>query len=78
VTKIGLLYFYPSRIDQSSVERLSYEADITWVEMEKNEAGFLRFLGEVLSLLESPVLPDSSPSCQWCNYLARVSHGIDM
>ena len=31
VTKLGLLYFYPTSINQQSIERLAYEAKITWV-----------------------------------------------
>ena len=73
VTKIGLLYFYPSRTNQQSIERLSYEAEITWTEIEKNEQGFLKFIEEVLGLLDSPKAPDPSPSCQWCDYSSKLS-----
>lgn len=73
VTRLGLLYFYPSTINQQCIERLSYEAEITWIEVEKNEQSFLEFIDEVLVVLESPEAPEASPNCQWCNYIDRLT-----
>jgi len=72
VTKLGLLYFYPSRVDQQSTERLSYEADITWVEIKKDEPSFLNFIDELLDVLESPIVPQHSPDCPWCKYIQKL------
>lgn len=71
VTKMGLLYFYPSEISQTSIERLSYEAEIHWVEVNKNEDSFLEFVKEVLGILDKDELPESSQDCQWCDYLSE-------
>jgi len=73
VTKLGLLYFYPSSVNQQSSERLNYGAEIVWVEIEKDESAFLRFVGGVLDLLELPEAPGHSPSCQWCNYVTKLN-----
>jgi hypothetical protein len=75
ITKLGLLYFYPSRINQQRVERLAYEADITWIEIPKDEAGFLRFVGELLDVLESPHPPPPAPGCMWCAYAGKLGGG---
>jgi len=72
VTKLGLLYFYPDNITQNSIDRLNYGAEIVWVEVEKDEKGFIRFLDEVLSVLELPEAPEHSPNCQWCAYLSKL------
>ncbi len=72
VTKLGLLYFYPDSISQQSIERLAYEADITWIEIEKDEEGFLKFIDKVLDVLELPKAPEHSPTCQWCSYLRKL------
>jgi hypothetical protein len=72
VTRLGLLYFYPSAISQQSIERLSYQAEITWIEVEKNERNFLEFIDEVLDVLESSEAPRCSPNCQWCSYVDRL------
>ncbi len=44
VTKLGLLYFYPDNVNQQSIDRLNYGAEIVWVEVEKDEGGFLSFI----------------------------------
>jgi hypothetical protein len=72
VTKMGLLYFYPSSIDQDNIEQLLYRADITWIEIEKDEESFLQFIGEVLDVLELPEAPAHSLDCPWCNYISRL------
>jgi len=72
VTKMGLLYFYPSKVSQESIEWLSYEAKIHWEEIPKDEQWFLEFLDEVLSVLESPEVPHPSPDCQWCSYISKL------
>ena len=73
VTKLGLLYFYPESVSQQNIERLAYEAEITWIEVEKDEEGFIRFLDEVLGVLELPEAPEHSPNCQWCKYTSRLN-----
>jgi len=73
ITKLGLLYFYPSGASQQSIERLFYEAEISWIEIEKDEQGFLSFIDEVLDLLESPEAPEASSNCQWCNYISKLN-----
>jgi hypothetical protein len=78
VTKLGLLYFYPESVNQQNLKRLSYEADITWIEIAKDEAGFLKFIDEVLDVLELPEPPEHSPDCQWCSYFSRLSNSIDI
>jgi len=72
VTKLGLLYFYPDNVNQQNIERLSYEAEITWIEIEKDEEGFLNFIDGVLDVLELPEAPEHSPNCQWCSYFSRL------
>jgi hypothetical protein len=72
VTKLGLLYFYPANINQHSIDRLSYGAEITWIEIEKDEGIFLNFIDKVLNLLELPEAPEHSPNCQWCNYINKL------
>jgi hypothetical protein len=73
VTKLGLLYFYPSEVSQDSVEKLFYGADITWIKIGKDEDSFLKFLDEAMGILELPEAPEHSPNCQWCNYISRLS-----
>ena len=73
VTKLGLLYFHPDSISQQNIDRLFYEAEITWVEVEKDEQDFLSFIDEVMDVLELPEAPEYSPSCQLCGYIAKLN-----
>lgn len=73
ITRLGLLYFYPESINQQSIERLAYEAEITWIEIEKDEQGFLGFIDEVLDVLELTEAPGHSPTCPWCSYISKLN-----
>ena len=73
VTKMGLVYFYPSSVTQQNPERIFYESEIVWIEIEKKEDKFIKFIDEVLTVIESPTVPPHSPSCQWCGYLQRLN-----
>jgi hypothetical protein len=77
VTKLGLLYFYPESVSQQSLDRLFYEAEVTWIEIEKDEEGFLNFIDGVLDLLELPEAPEHSLNCQWCSYLQKLNNTSD-
>ena len=72
ISKLGLLYFYPSKIHQGNIKHLSYRADVTWIEVENNEESFLSFIDDVMELLELPEAPEHSPTCQWCCYQRRM------
>jgi hypothetical protein len=73
VTKLGLLYFYPDNINQQSIDRLNYGAEIVWIEIEKDEQGFLSFIDGVMDVLELPEAPEHSPNCQWCGYVSKLN-----
>ena len=73
ISKMGLVYFYPSSVTQQNLEKILYESEITWIEIDKKEDKFLEFIDEVLTVLESPMIPEHSPSCQWCSYLRKLN-----
>jgi len=76
VTKLGLLYFYPSGISQTNNETLSYTTDITLIEINKDEQGFLQFMDEVLGIVEAPQAPELSRKCPWCGYIGKLSNSV--
>jgi len=77
ISKMGLLYFYPSKTSQKSIDWLSFDAKIQWIEIKKNEQKFLNFIDEVLSVLESPEPPEPSPKCEWCKYIREIEEMED-
>lgn len=71
ITKMGLLYFSPSRVNQQNVGQISYYADVKWVEVSKDKQGFLNFIDGALHVLEPDSPPEAPTTCSWCNYTAR-------
>ena len=67
ISKIGLLCFEPTDIAQPAAGRHSYEGDVRWVEMERDDGAFLSFIGEVADLLDKP-MPGPTGDCNWCRY----------
>lgn len=68
ITKLGLLVFEPTDFFNKESNTASLEGKMKWIEIERNDSKFIDFLAEVVSLLENPSPPDSSPSCDWCQY----------
>ena len=69
ITRLGLLCVEPVKMDKTSAGQIAYLGDVTWLECIKDEPGFLSFMDQVLTLLESPILPESSEKCPFCKYL---------
>jgi CRISPR/Cas system-associated exonuclease Cas4 (RecB family) len=76
ISKMGLLYFNPSKISQppGNIKQLSYDSEIRWLEIDKNEQKFLNFVGKVLNVLKSSKPPEPSRECPWCNYLRKLKN----
>jgi hypothetical protein len=68
VTKLGLVIFEPSSFLGNRDQSASLVGAVNWVEIRRDDTKFLFFLKEVLSILELPEPPASSPTCQWCQY----------
>lgn len=72
ITKIGLLCFEPREVSQPSVGRHVYEGEVRWIEMERDDATFLEFIGEIVDLIDGPI-PDPGRECAWCKYGADLA-----
>lgn len=68
VTDLGLLFFTPDRYDQAENKRQTLEGDLTWIEVERNDANFLQFMEDVLTLLDGQDPPPDTENCDWCKY----------
>ncbi len=68
ITKLGLLCFDPSKMDEATAGTLSLSGPATWVECPLDRAGFEKFMDDVLTLLEQPNIPDANPDCPFCEY----------
>lgn len=68
ISRLGLLVFEPCNYHNSDGQGASLSGEITWLEIPRDEQGFLEFLAEVVAVLEQPEPPGGSPSCEWCQY----------
>jgi CRISPR/Cas system-associated exonuclease Cas4 (RecB family) len=72
ITKICLLYFHPTAVTQSKENWLSFDSEITPIEIEKDEISFLGLINQILTILESSEPPAASPECGWCAYINKI------
>jgi hypothetical protein len=78
ISKLGLLCLDPIDINHGADHtRITYDSEVTWVELPKNEEKFLTFLRGVLELLSLPEPPPAHPECGFCAYRAAArEHGL--
>jgi len=78
VSRMGLLCLDPVDIDHGEDHhRITYDNEVTWIELPKDEEKFLKFLRGVLELLSLPEPPPAHPECGFCAYRqAAREHGL--
>jgi hypothetical protein len=67
ISRLGLLVFEPNKFARHNGTCM-LSGGLEWIEIPRDDAGFLQFLGEVLQVLEQPEAPVGNPSCSWCGY----------
>ena len=68
VSKLGLIVFEPTQFSDGSRQDAHLSGKLTWLEIPKDENGFLGFLSEVLDVLDLPSPPQAPLTCGWCSY----------
>jgi CRISPR/Cas system-associated exonuclease Cas4 (RecB family) len=68
ISRLGLLVVEPIDMERAADGRIAYLGEVTWQEVPRDEAAFLLFLGEVLSVLEQPTPPEPAEKCAYCQY----------
>ena len=68
VKRLGLFSLDLDQLERHSAERLALLGPVHWQECPLDEAGFLAFIGRVLSLLELPEPPPAGEKCGFCKY----------
>jgi len=76
VTRLGLLVYEPELMTHELGQKAHLEGSLKWVEIKRDDAAFLKFLGGVLDVLNAPDPPDPGPDCGWCEY-RRASRETD-
>jgi CRISPR/Cas system-associated exonuclease Cas4 (RecB family) len=68
ISRLGLLVVEPNEMERTADGRIAYLGEVTWQEVPRDEAAFLLFLGEVMSVLEQPTPPEPAEKCAYCQY----------
>lgn len=77
ISRLGLLCVEPISMDRTRQDMLAYIGNATWLECPKDNDEFMKFLDEVMTLLEQPFPPKPNPGCGWCQYrIDARSHGL--
>jgi hypothetical protein len=66
VRQLGLLVYEPKAFEHQTAGACSLSGSLSWIEIPRDNGGFMDFLGEVLEVLDQPAPPAGSASCPWC------------
>ena len=65
VSSLGLLCFLPDTYEAMGDQAGLY-GNVEWIEVPRDDEAFVRFLMEVVSILNDSDPPPASPDCPWC------------
>lgn len=68
ITRLGLFIITPQRYETTSNEEIAFITQTTWMDVPRDEAGFMEFLSGVMSVLDGAEPPASAEKCPLCNY----------
>jgi hypothetical protein len=72
VTHLGLLYFSPHTLKFADEENLALHGTIAWRPIIRDDAAFMSFIDQVLTVLTLPEPPEASPNCTFCQYRRKA------
>jgi len=74
ISMLGLFIITPDRFEKSPDKEMIFVNRTTWVEVPRDDDGFLSLIGEVLTVLDAPLPPEPSEGCELCSYRNVVSN----
>jgi len=69
VSRLGLFVITPQRFERTEMGEMAFITAATWLDVPRDDAGFLGLLAEVVSLLDQPAPPQGDKNCGLCKYL---------
>lgn len=74
IKNLGILCFEPSKLTIEDVGHHTYQGEVKWIEIPRDDNKFLSFVGETMNLLTSTI-PGATPDCDWCKYARLMTNG---
>jgi hypothetical protein len=68
VTTLGLLCVEPTAMDLYRDDQVAYIGEMSWLEVPKDEPGFLDFIDQIMVVLGGSEPPPPGPECGYCRY----------
>ncbi len=68
VTKLGLLCYQPNEFANLGGGSASLKGSLTWWEIKRDDAAFMKFLNDIHKVLDLPEPPAPSEKCLYCKY----------
>jgi len=68
VTRLGLFVVEPSGMRRDAAGGYVLETTPLWLEIPRDDAAFLKFLAEIVAVLDDPAPPEPDPDCVYCAY----------
>lgn len=72
ISKLGLLVYEPQSFSDDGAGAATLDGSITWLEIKRDDAAFLKFLRELMTVLSLPEPPPPSEKCSFCQYRAAT------
>jgi len=68
LTHLGLIYFTPESCELMPEGQQILKGPTQWIPIRRDDDQFLRFLREVIDLLDGPMPKVGPDTCDWCKY----------
>lgn len=68
ISRLGLLVFEPDDFCQSQTDAATLTGSMGWLEIERDDAAFMEFIGQVLDVLCQSEPPVAGEKCVFCGY----------
>lgn len=72
VRRMGLLVYEPDAFHMAPDGGARLGGSVKWIEIPRDDAAFLAFLGDVSAVLDAPAPPPADPECAWCRHRAAT------
>jgi len=68
ITLLGLFIITPQKYELVNNDEAAFITQTTWMDVPRDDKGFMKFLGEVMTVLDAPQAPQPADGCTLCSY----------
>jgi hypothetical protein len=68
ITRLGLFIITPHRYELVNNNEAAFITQTTWMDVPRDDKGFMDFLGGVMAVLDAPQAPQPADGCALCGY----------